>query len=106
MPSVVVGPTLLTKARADYNFGTNALMINLLIGESYLAPLIASTVSIHDVAQLHVKALSPTVPAGRYLVAGQGTRWADAIEKLKRTFLVKSGRRSQRKGKHQIWWPI
>jgi len=93
MPSLVVGPNPLSTTAEDYISGTNAPLLKMLLGEPGNM-MFGSSVSVLDVAELHVLALNSSVPAGRYLVASEGSKgtdWADAFEIVKKHFPEASG---------------
>ena len=88
MPSLVIGPNPLAKAAEDLLSGTNAPPLRMLLGRPG-RPTLGSSVSVQDVAKLHVLALDTSIPAGRYLAASggpKGTDWADAFGVVKKYF--------------------
>jgi nucleoside-diphosphate-sugar epimerase len=88
MPSLVVGPNPLSKTPEDFISGTNTPLLRLLLGKP-VPHMLGSTVSVLDVAELHVLALNTSIPAGRYLAASgglKGTNWAEAFGVVKKYF--------------------
>ncbi|CZR60646.1 uncharacterized protein PAC_10542 [Phialocephala subalpina] len=89
VPSLAIGASQLDTTAEDVSVhGTNKLVMNLLLGKSN-DPSLGSSVSLHDVAKLHVLALNKSVPAGRYMVASggkEGTNWTDVIAIAKKYF--------------------
>lgn len=80
----VFGPDRLCKNRAEFNKGTNSILMNHLLGRSRKS-LLNSSIHIDDVATCHVDALSQCIPTGRYLLNGRGrTNWFDAISIVKK----------------------
>jgi hypothetical protein len=80
-PSFVIGEDHLATKTEHYFSGTNAILINLLT-ENAVGSLLTVSVSLHDVARLHVLGLKSSVPAGRYMASSgglQGTNWYDAF---------------------------
>ena len=57
-----------------------------LLGEKFPVPRLGSSVSIDDVAKVHVQALKSSIPPGRFLVASVGTKWMDANTVVKEYF--------------------
>ncbi|KAF8857369.1 NAD(P)-binding protein [Acephala macrosclerotiorum] len=85
--------------------GTNKLVMNLLLGKPN-DPSLGSSVSLHDVAKLHVLALKKSIPAGRYMVASggkKGTNWTDAHSIAKKHFPKESERLFVKEGeRHSV----
>jgi nucleoside-diphosphate-sugar epimerase len=101
MPSLVIGPNPLSKTAEDYISGTNAPLLRMLLGRPG-RPMLGSSISVQDVAKLHVKALDASIPAGRYLAASggsRGTQWADAFGIIKEHFPDASGNIFKTEGK-------
>jgi nucleoside-diphosphate-sugar epimerase len=91
MPSLIIGANHLAKTREEFISGTNAPLMKQLLGEKFPAPRLGSSVSIDDVAKLHVLALNP-VSSGRYLVASDGSIWEDANSIVKEYFPEEIGK--------------
>jgi len=88
MPSLVIGANPLAKTAEDLLSSTNAPLLGMLLGRPG-RPMFGSSVSVQDVAHLHVLALDPSIPAGRYLAASggpKGTNWAEAFGVVKKHF--------------------
>lgn len=88
MPTFVLGEDRLATKSEDYFSTTNKLVLKLILG-NHVDPYLGSTVSLHDVAKLHVLALDQSVPAGRYMAASDGLKgvnWNDAFAIVKRHF--------------------
>lgn len=92
MPSLIIGANRFAKTREDFISGTNAPLMNQLLGEKAPMPRLGSTVSIDDVAKVHVLALKQSVPAGRYLVATDGVEWMNANMIVKDRFPEEIGK--------------
>lgn len=86
MPSLVIGPNALAKTPEQFVSGTNAPLMKLLLCGKAPMPSLGSSVSIQDVAELHIKALNSEVKARRYLVAGPGHEWVDAKAVIEKHF--------------------
>lgn len=80
-PSWVIGEDHLATKAEHYFSRSNGVLMNLLT-ENAVGPLLTMTVSLQDVARLHVLGLKSSVPAGRYFASSgglQGTNWYDAF---------------------------
>ncbi|KAI1825370.1 hypothetical protein F4861DRAFT_501804 [Xylaria intraflava] len=78
MPSNVFGPNRMCKSREEFNRGSNAILLNHLLGVSK-ERLFSGSVHIDDVARCHVEALLPCIPPGRYILNSGYTHWPNAI---------------------------
>jgi len=83
-PSFVEGRDDLALTPKATIAGTNAVILNVILGVKNPNPSPGVTVHNEDVARLHVEALNPKIPAGSYVAhsnnpAGtlNGTRWED-----------------------------
>ncbi|KAL2071870.1 hypothetical protein VTL71DRAFT_13105 [Oculimacula yallundae] len=76
MPTLVVGANGLAKTAEETLLSTSGLLLKLLLGQPG-NPIIGVSVHVDDVAKLHVLALKPEVPAGRYLVSSEGPKGSD-----------------------------
>ncbi|EMR67854.1 putative nad dependent epimerase dehydratase protein [Eutypa lata UCREL1] len=85
MPSFVFGPSKIAQDPEEFNKGSNAILVNHLLGKSS-EPLLTVSVHIDDVAKIHVESLKPSVPAGRYLLDRSGTDWSVALPVVKKNF--------------------
>ncbi|KAI1119942.1 hypothetical protein F5Y10DRAFT_273565 [Nemania abortiva] len=88
VPSFVFGPNKLSKTADELNKGSNAILLNHILGKSK-DPLLTLSVHIDDVAQAHVLALQKSVLAGRYLLDSEGiasTNWLDALPFVKKYY--------------------
>lgn len=106
VPSLVIGASQLDTTAEEVSIhGTNKLLMNLLLGKPN-DPSLGSSVSLHDVAKLHVLALNKSVPAGRYMVASggkEGTNWTDAFLIAKRHFPEESEKLFAKEGeRHSV----
>lgn len=66
MPAFVIGKSeLVTKSKDYYSSGTNPLVMGIVVGADNPRPLTGTVVHILDVAQIHVRALDPSVAGGQ-----------------------------------------
>jgi hypothetical protein len=56
MPSLIIGANRLAKTREEFISGTNPSLMKQLLGEKFPVPRLRSSVSIDDVAKVHVQA--------------------------------------------------
>jgi hypothetical protein len=104
MPSLVVGANPLSKTADDFVSGTNAPLLEILLGRPG-RPMLGSSISVQDVGKLHILALDTMIPAGRYLAASgghKGTDWADAFGIVKKHFPESVGKIIVTEGKPVI----
>ncbi|KAI0441395.1 hypothetical protein F4803DRAFT_523643 [Xylaria telfairii] len=88
VPSFIFGPNKLSKTVEEFNKGSNAILLNYILGKSK-DPLLTLSVHIDDVAKAHVLALQQSVQPGRYLLDSEGpaaTNWSDAIPFVKKYY--------------------
>lgn len=85
MPSFVFGPNKIARDPETFNKGSNAILLNHILGKSK-QPILTISVHIDDVAKIHVDSLKPSIPAGRYLLDRSGTDWSEAIPVIKKNF--------------------
>lgn len=88
MPTLVIGANGLAKKAEEKLSSTSGLLLKLLLGQPG-APILGASVHIDDVAKLHVLALKPEIPSGRYLVSSEGTKgtdWHDGFAVVKKYF--------------------
>jgi nucleoside-diphosphate-sugar epimerase len=86
-PSFVCGPNILQSSAADAGGSSGMLFRAIMAGEASAHPSVLTLVHIQDVAMAHVRALSPDVPAGRYLTSSPGgTTWSDIVDILEEKF--------------------
>ena len=90
MPSYVVGPNALDTKPEDILSTTNNMVFPQILGTDVAAPVTGVTVSVDDVALVHVLALNPDVPGNISLAANSGGNGyvtiEDAVEIVKRRF--------------------
>ena len=101
MPSLVIGRNLLARTLEAFASGTNRPLMSFLLGELSPMPTLGSSVSIDDVAKLHVFALKEAIPAGKYLVMSRGsneTLWMNALSIVKKYFPSAIGKIFSEKG--------
>ncbi|TVY81226.1 NAD-dependent epimerase/dehydratase [Lachnellula suecica] len=80
-PSFVTGKNELVTDVSDFTLGTNVTIMGSILGNKSDSPLVGASVHVNDVAYMHVKALSPEIPAGSYVGNSEGekgTVWQDA----------------------------
>lgn len=92
MPSIIIGANCFVTTRKDFISGTNGPLIKQLLGGKIAEPKLGSTVSIDDVAKLHVLALKSSVPVGKYLVGLDRDGWVDANTIVKKDFSEEIGK--------------
>ncbi|GFF63963.1 hypothetical protein IFM51744_11187 [Aspergillus udagawae] len=86
-PSLVCGPDVLQSSPTEVGVSNGVLFGAVMTGEVVPDPSALTLVHINDVAEAHVKALKPSVLAGRYLVSSPGgVRWSDIVAILKKKF--------------------
>ena len=88
MTALAIGANALSKTAQDVVSGTNRPVMNLLLGGS-TDSISGASILVDDVAKLHVLALNPNIPAGRYLASTGGTGgrvWTDAFDIVIRNF--------------------
>jgi hypothetical protein len=75
MPALAIGANALSKTAQDVVSGTNRPVMNLLFGGP-TDGISGASISVDDVAELHVLALNPNIPTARYLAStgGKGGR--------------------------------
>ncbi|KAI0873868.1 hypothetical protein GGS24DRAFT_501338 [Hypoxylon argillaceum] len=78
MVTNVFGPDRMKTTLEGFNQGSNAKLLNHILGKGR-ERLLGVSVHIDDVARCHVEALSPKVPRGRYILTGGSTNWFDAM---------------------------
>lgn len=71
-PSLVRGPDLLQSSPAEVGGSNGVLFGAVMTGEVVPDPSALTLVHVKDVAEAHIKALNPSVLAGRYLVSSPG----------------------------------
>ena len=87
-PSFTIGLEELASTRAASIGGTNNAAIGHLIGKAG-GPTPSVSVSVFDIAKMHVLALDPKVPGGQFFIGvseGSNTRWEDSFEIVKKHF--------------------
>jgi hypothetical protein len=68
MPALTIGANALSKITQDLLSSTNRPFLNLLLG-GLTDGISGSPISVDDFAKLHVLALNPNIPVGRYLAS-------------------------------------
>jgi nucleoside-diphosphate-sugar epimerase len=93
-PSYVIGRHDLQTTREGVLDGTNALVLNIILGGRYDRPVPGATVHLDDVARTHVQALDHQIPGNRsYILSSNnpintlnGTNLMDAISIVAKNF--------------------
>ncbi|KUI59270.1 hypothetical protein VP1G_06519 [Cytospora mali] len=85
LPTFVFGPSKLVQSADELVRGSNAILLGHLLGKP-TGPLLTMSVHIDDVAKSHVKALKPSVPAGKYLLNCEETDWSVPCTVVKEQF--------------------
>ncbi|KAF5868835.1 putative nad dependent epimerase dehydratase family protein [Botrytis fragariae] len=85
-PSVVYGHNLIQKSAEEIQGSTNGLFFDSIMnGAQSDFPLLS--VYVGDVAEAHVKALSPALESSSsYLVSGQPMTWKDVVDVLQKDY--------------------
>ncbi|KAL2068184.1 hypothetical protein VTL71DRAFT_16282 [Oculimacula yallundae] len=90
LPSVVIGPDLLTETSVDVLTNTRAMALGPLLGQKAAAPLVGASVHVRDVAKAHVDALQASVPGNEDYVltsdSPDGIRWDDVLSIAEKYF--------------------
>ena len=95
-PAFVIGRHELAGNRAEILSTTNAAAIGHVVGPG-AGPTPSTSVFVDDVARMHVLALDPKIPGGKFFLGvseDSNTRWDDALDIAKKHFpeAVKDGR--------------
>ncbi|KAF2664981.1 NAD(P)-binding protein [Microthyrium microscopicum] len=77
-PGFVQGRNELATSAREVFGGTNKLVLGMVLGKTFEAPIAGATVHVDDVARIHVQALSPFVPGDMGYILSQATEWDDA----------------------------
>ena len=70
LPTLILGENPLAKTVTELNTNSNGPILNMLLGNPSF-PVLASCVHVDDVAKLHLLALNPRIPGGRYLATAE-----------------------------------
>jgi nucleoside-diphosphate-sugar epimerase len=66
--------------------GTNKLLLGMVLGKKFEAPIAGATVHVDDVARVHVQALNQNVPGNMSYILSHPTEWNDAQDIVQRHF--------------------
>lgn len=100
-PSTVLGRDYMRTSARGMIKGTNTVLLSLALGERWSGPKYGTTMHNEDVAQLHIQARSPDIPAGTYAFNwqrddgdGDGLDWSAVPGLMERMFpeAVKAGK--------------
>ena len=87
-PAFVIGKNELASNRAEVLAGTNGAALGHVVG-SDSGPTPSTSVSVDDVAKMHVLALDPRIPGGQFFLGvseDSNTKWEDSFETVKKHF--------------------
>lgn len=90
LPAYIIGKSELVTESSSFMTGTNPLVMMPILGVSPPTPLPGVTVHLNDVAELHVKALDPSIPGGSSFALNsqspQGIVYQDATDIVARDY--------------------
>lgn len=87
-PTFTIGKNELVTDAEDILVGTNGSAFGHVLGKA-VGPTPSMSVHVNDIAKVHVLALDPKVPGGKFLLGvseNSNTHWEDSFEIVKRNF--------------------